>query len=105
MTNSVTGPASGDTEGTVWQVHKFLRIFEIAAFFVSVGISALKLAWARNRFEQQHAQEAAMVVSRTVFASWMLVPLVLAGDELSRASGVWLLNAMVGKTSTARWRS
>ncbi|NKV33015.1 hypothetical protein GS921_25340 [Rhodococcus hoagii] len=97
MTNSVTGPASGDTEGTVWQVHKFLRIFEIAAFFVSVGISALKLAWARSRFEQQHAQEAAMVVSRTVFASWMLVPLVLAGDELSRASGVWLLNAMVGE--------
>ncbi|NKS56582.1 hypothetical protein GS504_03295 [Rhodococcus hoagii] len=97
MTNSITGPASDDTESTVWQVHKFLRIFEIAAFFISVGISALKLAWARARFEQQHAQEAAMVVSRTVFASWMLVPLVLAADELSRAAGVWLLEAMVGE--------
>ncbi|KDQ01240.1 hypothetical protein EN35_23225 [Rhodococcus qingshengii] len=98
MTNSVTGAVgNSDTENTVWQVHQFLRIFQIAAFMISVGISALKLAWAKSRLAQQHAEETAMMLTRTVFASWTLVPLILAGDELSRAAGVWLVQAMVGE--------
>lgn len=98
MTNSVTGAVgNSDTENTVWQVHQFLRIFQIAAFMISVGISALKLAWAKSLLAQQHAEETAMMLTRTVFASWTLVPLILAGDELSRAAGVWLVQAMVGE--------
>ncbi|MDV6277944.1 hypothetical protein R3Q06_31145 [Rhodococcus erythropolis] len=38
-----------------------------------------------------------MMLTRSVFASWTLVPLILTGDELSRAAGVWLVQAMVGE--------
>jgi len=97
MTNSVTGPiGNSDTESTVANVHQYLRIFQIAILVVSIGISAVKLAYAKQRYHMQHAEEAARVMTRTVFASWMLVPLVIVGDEVSRAGGQWLIQAMVG---------
>ncbi|NKW68100.1 hypothetical protein GS943_03995 [Rhodococcus hoagii] len=105
MTNSVTGPASGDTEGTVWQVHKFLRIFEIAAFFVSVGISALKLAWretgSNNSTPRKRRWSCRERCSRPGCSCLSCSP--ATSCPAPRASGC--STRWSGKTSTARWRS
>ncbi|MFH5227545.1 hypothetical protein [Antrihabitans spumae] len=88
--------SSGNSGEIISEVHSYLRFFQIALFVVSIGVSAVRLAFARAEMRDTHAREAAAVLTRTVFASWSLAGLVVIADEASRRGGMWIVELMVG---------
>ncbi|MFD6057840.1 hypothetical protein [Rhodococcus wratislaviensis] len=97
MTNSVSGPlGNSNTESLVYVLHQYLRVIQILVFFAAIVTSMIKLAWAKHHMMAAHATEAAQVLTRSVFATWALTPIVILADEGSRGLGVWLIERMVG---------
>ncbi|WP_433574120.1 hypothetical protein [Nocardia brasiliensis] len=91
--------ASDSTADIVGKTHAYLRYFQIAAFIISIGVAAVKLAWSSAQQRGQQAQEAATLAARAVFVSSVMTGMVVVADSAMRSAGVWLLEAIAGENA------
>ncbi|QIS23642.1 hypothetical protein [Nocardia terpenica] len=98
----LTGSTGADqTASIVDKTQHYLRYFQLVVFTMSFAAAMVRLAFARADLRQQQAQEAAMLLTRTVVVSSVLVGLVVALDGAMRAAAMWLLNEFVGANAAA----
>ncbi len=107
MTSGVAGPLQDNggvagplqdngVEPLTYQIHQYLRVIQIGVFLASVMVSLVVLAWSKPRMVAANAGETAKILTRSVFATWALTPIIMLADAVCRGLGSWLIERVVG---------